>query len=279
MRESITVNVPQGIGDIFWCYQKLAPHFERININVLCVAQSDVQQRARAFCAMLPRVGAISYEQVKAPQYAKVAASTYALSSILNSNGAAVSYACNAPLERGINLLDIDPGYAVDSFVDMVGVPYEVETEDYLCVFVSGHGTNKFVWKTSQWASAVRKVATWLGTDTIKLVGASWDTKMGDALRSSLQSKYKITSHVGQLDLAASVDVIRRARFFLGYQSGLNVIAENYNVCQLMLYFPHLREMLYTWCKPDSVKSQFFATTFADDFDAFVRELPVCSDP
>ncbi len=271
MGNSITINTVQGIGDIFWVYQKLAPHFDTINMNVLCVDTGPVQLRAQAFCRMLPKVGTVNYVKVPGEAYHKVAQTTYRLPI---ANGRVVDYAVNAPLEIGINLRDIDPGAAIEEFVDM-GLPATVERGDYLCAFVAG-AKGPTLWPPEQWGLAIRKLMVPLDVKRVVLIGAEWDRAVQNEVYAYLRRKgIECTNKVG-LGLADSIDVIRRARFLFGFQSGLNVIAENYDVEQLMVYFAKLRAMQYTWCKPASVRTRFHAMTFDDNVDEAIAALPVC---
>ena len=199
----------------------------------------------------------------------------YSLRHVERSRGP-VEYAVNAPLESGKNLRDIDPGALVEEFVDLKGVPAEpIERGDYLCVFVAG-AKNGQVWPWSFWIPAIKRLARRLDTKRIALIGAEWDKQVQDPIAADLKRiGFEVRNHVGSVGLPGTIDIIRRARFFLGYQSGLNVLAENYDVDQGMFYFPKLRAMMYTWCKPQNIKTKFHAMTFDDDANAFIDALPL----
>lgn len=268
MPSAVTVNTVQGIGDIFWVYQKLAPYFDRINLNVLCIGGDQVQTRARAFCRMLPKVGEVNYVRVTIPAYHLVAQTRYAISNILRSAARGpLDYAVNSPLERGVNLRDIDPGTQIAEFVDL-GLPADVPREDYLCAFVAG-AKGPTVWTAQQWADLIETLAQRLGVARIVLIGAAWDVQVQTSIETILRRvprrRRAIENLTATMELAASIDVIRRARYFIGFQSGLNVIAENYDVPQTMLYFSALRPMMFTWCKPGNLGTLFNAATFDDD--------------
>lgn len=267
MSKTITINTVQGIGDLFWVAQKLLPHFDVINLNILVLDMGIVQTRAREFCSMLPKVGEVRFVKVSGAEYHRVAQTTYALPV---ANG---DYAVNAPLERGINLRDLDGGAAIAEFVDM-GLPASVERGDYLAVFVAG-AKNPTLWTPATWVRAIKRLAQHLDTNKIILIGAAWDKAVQDPIYADLRTAgYRVSSHVGTMGLADSVDVIRRSRFFLGFQSGLNVIAENYDVPQAMIYFSKLRAMMFTWCKPDSVRTRFHAMTFDGDINVLIGGVP-----
>ena len=270
MPRTVTINTVQGIGDIFWVYQKLAPYFDVINLVICCIGFSNVQIRAKAFCKMLPKVVGIEYRQVGPMVYHQLACKRCTLASVLTSKGA-VDYAVNAPLEIGIKLRDIDPGSRIEEFVNL-GLPAQVQRTDQLCVFVAGSSGNE-VWNVEQWLVAIKKLADKMQTKSIVLIGADWDKVIQAQVLAGLAG-YRVTNHVGTLGLADSVNVIRQSKFFIGFQSGLSVIADNYDVPQLMMYFKKLEPMMYSWCKPANIKTKFHAATFADNFDTVLACLP-----
>ena len=166
MSKSITIRTVQGIGDIFWVYQKLAPHFDVINLTILCVSMSTIQTRAREFCGMLPKVGAVTYQQVSSSAYHRVAQGRFPLVDVLRRAPGPLDYAVNDPLEQGTNLRAIDPEYPIDEFVDM-GLPATAERGDYLCVYVSGTNRSPSVWTPQKWVWAIRRVAAYLATKQV----------------------------------------------------------------------------------------------------------------
>jgi hypothetical protein len=271
---TISINTVQGIGDIFWVYQKLAPYFDTINLNILCVDTGIIQTRARAFCKMLPKVGAVTYQKVDGRTYNRVAQTRFAMSDVLHRAPGPLDYAVNSPLETGVNLRDVDPEYPIEEFVDM-GLPATVERGDYLCVFVSGTNRTPSVWTPAQWGVAIRQVAFAMTPTPSRIifVGAAWDQQIATEVATRLPDFLTVTGFVGGLSLEGSMEIIRGSRLFLGYQSGLNVIAENYNVKQLMVYFDKLLLMRNTWCKPESIRTRFWAITFATEPRSIVGEV------
>jgi hypothetical protein len=276
MPSIVTLNTVQGIGDIFWVYQKVAPYVDFINLRIMCTDDKNViQRRSKEFCSMLPKVASVEFTKVRQADYARVCNGRYAIRSVIERNRSVVEYAVNKPLEEGVNLADIDPGSKLERFVDLHNVPIDAPQEDYLCVFVAGAKAGT-VWPWHRWMLLIRQVARKLGTNNVTLIGAAWDavvnTPMADALR---KSGFKVDNRVNGAGLAATVDLIRRSRYFLGYQSGLNVLAENYNVPQFMVYFDKLRPMMYTWIKPDGYRTRFHAACFGDDVGAMVEDIEI----
>jgi hypothetical protein len=84
----------------------------------------------------------------------------------------------------------------------------------------------------------------------VLLIGAGYDSPATTALSTMLRADG--TEHSVLIDRppAEVIDILRRSAFYMGFQSGLNVLADNLDVPQLMLYYAHLDRMRYTWCKP-----------------------------
>ena len=267
------VHTVQGIGDIFWCYQKLAPYVDSLDLRILCVSNNEVQHRAKAFCEMLPKVASVKYVCGPPSRYGTVSRSRYDLLEVLSLGAVMpVDYAVNAPLEQGIPLRQVDPGMAIEEYVSLRGVPDEAPPQDdYLCLFVAGAKTGD-QYSAVRWALAAARLARRLGTDTVRIIGAGWDLRQQEELPPHLNT-FNVHSHIGAA-LPETIDIIRRSRFFFGYQSGLNVLADNYDVPQLMVYYNKLRLMQYTWPKPANVRTRFHAMTFGESPQDVIEALP-----
>lgn len=277
MPRHITLNTMQGIGDLFWVYQKVAPYVDRITFNILCTnPDSIIQQRSRKFGMMLPKVDRVMFTKVRAIEYNRVADGMYRINTITHAQeGGVVDYACNAPLERGVRLEQIDPAAEVQWTVPLVGVPNETPSDDYLCVFVAG-GKVASTWCPREWIAPIDRLAQRLNVTKVTLIGASWDVQVQAEVETHLRLRhYTVVNRTGGAALAATVGLIRRAKYFIGYQSGLNVLAENYNVRQFMVYFNKLRAMQSTWVKPDGIGTRFHSCCFGDDAIAAIDAVPV----
>jgi hypothetical protein len=297
----INVNTVQGIGDIFWVYQKLAPYFEKINLNILCTEFSVIQQRSKVFAKLLPKVGDVTFTRVNHLTYVEICESDYSLVDVLRAYDAfingeipssrqrelgsllvgtefpTVNYAVNAPLERGIRLDKLDPGYYIEEFVDLGLEPAHVEFEDYLCVFVAG-AKNDELWTPEVWVKLIDGLMPKIHTKKVVLVGAKWDIPVQSEIHKLLETKYEVINYVDELDILDTLDVIRRSKFFLAYQSGLSILADNYDVPQLMIYFEKLKPMMYSWCKKGNLPGHsvtFQAATFGDSINHILDTVKI----
>lgn len=296
-KREIIVNTVQGIGDIFWVYQKLAPYFDKLHLNILCTAlNNNVQQRGMQFAKMLPKVESVTMSKVSSETYTRVASTHVSIEEVLRTYDAfldgelqspnhdpelsaltianehtTINYAVNAPLEIGTRIEAIDHGTMLEEFVDL-GLPKVVPKEDYLCLFVAGAKNDK-LWTPKTWVKLVDGMMTKLNLSNVVLIGAEWDVPVQSEIEQLLETKYTVVNYVAEFDLRDSIDVIRRSKFFIGYQSGLSILADNYDVQQLMIYFEQLRPMMYSWCKQKNLGTTFQAACFDDSVEAILENL------
>jgi len=258
--KTITLSVPQGVGDIFWIYQKFSPYFDLINLNVLHVNKDPVQTRAKNFLSLLPKCGEINYHLVSSSIYNDVVKHTPKLSHILDSELAGAYVAYNVPLESGVRLEDIDPGYEVEWSVPVTRIECPLEYEDFICVYVSGSlKDNGSVWSVEQWKNFILTLCSQYEIDLpIIVIGAKYDRDVGEPLAKILRSSGReVKSYYDSCPMNVTY-ILEKAKLFIGYQSGLNVLADNFDTPQVMLYFPWLISMLNTWAKQSNIDKNIF---------------------
>lgn len=274
MSKCVNLNVVQGIGDIFWIYQKLAPHVDQINLNILAVNTDKVQQRSLGFIKLLPKIGSTSYKIVSSAEYDSVASQAFSLYPILDNTEEIYNYACNSPLEKGIRLENIEPGLAVEWNVPVysrqgVNIPWD----KYQILYVSGSKPD-FAWKPHVWAELMLKMRALGHSEPIVLFGAPYDQVSLEEIKAILDKNDIETMTLIGLKPEHAVHVLKHASYFTGYQSGLNIMSDNFGIPQTMLYFPFLKPMLNSWCQPGHAeKGLFNAFTFDQNVDTVVKEL------
>jgi hypothetical protein len=247
----VEITTVQGIGDLHWCYQKLAPYYDEIFYNVLTTDTScQVQTRANEFLSMLPKYGGHKFTATDLPSYVRVAKIKPLLTREMGKPW--FEYSVNGWLEEGLPIREIDHGLEVLDHVELNGVPEERPAqENALCVFVAG-AKREDLWTPTLWAMATFEIARKMQTDQVRLIGAAWDVPHQNEVEHVLRNDFglKVENMTAQLNLADSISIIRRSRVFFGYQSGLNVLAENYQIDQLNVIFDDLPAMRRAWTNP-----------------------------
>lgn len=285
--KSITLNVCQGVGDIFWVYQKFAPHFDEINFCITHVSSGakKIQHRANNFLRLLPKIKNISFRVVSSQIYDKLASSRFSMKEIMEKyqEGERIfDYACNYPLEQGIRIEEIDSNYKIEESTNIVSenYPLQFNSKEYVVVYVSGTTMQTDVveklklWNPKKWAEFVDGFCKKYNMKkNIVFIGASYDLEASNTTCEFLSElKYK-TSIVIDSNPANVINILKNSQSFIGYQSGLNIIADNLDVKQVMIYFPYLKNMLYTWCKKKNIGNTFFASTFDKNIEDVLNEI------
>lgn len=268
---SVTLRVPQGIGDIFWCYQKVAPYADRINFEIAYSGEkNDVTERSIDFLHDWPKTGDVRMVEVSPGKYRNLWQSTPESPVPVGNNG---PYAVNAALESGIRLEDVHPGSEIEWGVQIrqeaVFVP-----DSYVCLYVSGNAKRNVgyeQWGVAEWYAFVLLFMERMPGRKLVIIGADFDKEMVDELVGEFGDRLA-TSFVGESSRKVAY-ILYNADFFIGYQSGLGILADNMGTPQLMMYFPHLEKMKYTWCQPGHKNQLFFADTFDRTPDQVLKDL------
>lgn len=241
-------------------YQKLSPYCDLINFNLLITTADPVQERAKPFIELLPKVGTVQFKVVPGEEYIRAAKCRPLISETKDG----CVYAVNNYLENGTRLDEIDG--LVEWGVPFNVSPLRVREGRYVCMYVSGsprHYHDKF--SPTDWAELFVKLNL---PDDLVLVGAEYDRWMLDEVGMELTKRAVAFETCIARPAETIIRLLRDARLMIGFQSGLNVIANNYGVPTIMVDFNHLRAMARTWCRPDT---PFCGYVFEDGVDAVVE--------
>ena len=268
---SITLNVPQGLGDLFWVYQLFAPIVERVNFTIHAISSSGSQFRSAEWPHLWPKVGAVNFRLVTSQRYQQITQSRRTVAECLAEAAAGqsdgVDFAANAWLEDGRRLEDLDPLHPPQWDVPIRSAPAAGLPERYLLLCVSGDTQRhpRGCWSIEQWLELIDRLYL-RDSRSLPIVqlGAEFDRAVIELLDRELRARGHRTQAVIQPPPAEAADVLRRCELLLGYQSGLNVLADQFDRPQLMLYFRGLAQMHYTWCKPANCRRLFFAASFSE---------------
>lgn len=222
-----TIGVPQGIGDIFWCYQKLCQ--ESLHFVIWITNHSEVSLRSVPFVISWPNVEKVSVLKVTSEQYRDALL-----------HGADNFFSCNHLLESGVRLEKI-PGPTGDCVtnwnVRLECLPPSLPSH-YTCVYVSGSGR---YWDVNRWCDEISKYPA-----PYVMIGASYDYDV----QKQIVNRLEIRHHFVDSLPTTVYGILSQANFFLGYQSGLGILANHLGVASEMIYFPYLKGLMYSWNKP-----------------------------
>lgn len=277
------VQVAQGLGDIFWVYQKLSPYFEKINFNISVIGKDSIQKRSEDWLRLLPKCGKVNLKIVTSENYDRMISGRYKVQDVINRFNAGereIEYCCNRPLEEGVRLEDIDP-LPPEWGVPLVYPALPVPFREYVTLYVSGTTKSPIaardygIWSVDQWVELLNLVYKKKNLSLpVVLIGAEFDRDTTEEVQKKLTAQgYEVTSCIGKKPERVC-NILKRSEFFIGYQSGLNIIADNLKVPQIMVYFPKLYKMLNTWCRKEHIGTIFHAGIFSEGPAGIAERLP-----
>jgi hypothetical protein len=256
--KEITINTVQGIGDLIWVYRKLSLLYDKINFNVLVTKHDDVQRRAGDFLRILDKTGSISFKKVRSAVYSRVASGFYTTDKIDRE------YSVNAWLEKGIHIASIDSNPVNWD----IGLRPELfnNKKEYLLLYISGcrHIDLYHQMSSSDWAKITEKVCSMLGLNKCILIGAPYDRDKLVETKQAFNTCIDV-SVITEASISQTMGIISQAGYFISYQSGLSVIAEEFNVPTLMIYFPENRKLIHTWLRKENLDTGLFKNCFFGD--------------
>lgn len=269
-KKNITVLTPQGVGDIFWVYQKLSPYFDKINIIIATTSRWEGMQRAIPFAKTLPKVNDVSFKLITRKEYKDIMRKKYMKnliheneikkeSPLLASNGRTynyVKYSVNRWLESGIRIDEIDY-FKIEETVDILCEPIEIPDQEYIILYISGGTTKKGRWKPNRYAHLIKNTYERYNVNyPIVLLGATYDKKNLMAAGNKLKEfGYEVHTAINHKFENANY-IIKNSSYFIGYQSGLNIIADNFDIPQTMMYFNHLGRVMRSWPKKRNLEGE-----------------------
>ena len=81
--------------------------------------------------------------------------------------------------------------------------------------------------------------------------------KFGYSVHTAINPKFTNTNYI-----------IKNSSYFIGYQSGLCIISDNFDIPQTMMYFNNLGKLMYSWPKKRNIKNNIYnATQFKDNIN------------
>lgn len=283
----ITIETPPGIGDIFWCWRKLAPHFDLINCCILVPGENrnmdrnHLARRAERWIPLFPKAGKVSFRYSLQGDHRRCTREHFCLSTLLKQyeeGRRTFLYGVNGPIERGTPLEELDD--------EICATNLRIKSEpcytpnDYYIFYCSGYTNNhnnmkgpNGTWPVHKWLEFLDATHKKLG-GTAVFMGATYDVGILKAFEEhALKSCIPFHTYRNE-EPAKVIHVIKNAKFFIGYQSGLNVLADNEQVPQIELIFNKLRDIPYMWAIPEGRGSLYNGMNFDTPLEKILSFIP-----
>lgn len=264
-RGDITLIVPQGIGDVFWVHQLVAPHFARVNYRVMIGRdhRPDVQRRLAGWVEIWERGGTVDFIEGRDADYQRMLDRPRGVKELLaryDAGETTQEFAVNRWLEAGVPLESIEPELPVawDVAIRMDYMPIPWSVYGYIAVYVCGDTRhNAGVWTVEEWAELVTAIVP--PEAPVLLIGAPYDGDVLSRLQARLQFDHGYaTALITHATPAQAMYAIAGASLFISYQSGLAILAEQFRVPQVKLWFAddRHRNIKWTWVHPSRRQSR-----------------------
>lgn len=288
--DEITLTVGTGVGDIYWVYQKFAPYFDKINFDIACVGDSPTKEESRAVAWLkcFPKVGTVRevicpFTDILGLQYPQ-------MEDVIREwrrGNDPLFYCCNRWLEEGVRIEDIDPGAKVDFSIPLKTEPCELPFCEYTMLYVLGVAFEPngnavehlkappfHLWDLGQYLHLLDLIYQKYNWKLpVVVIGASWDEHTYSLISRHLNARGIPTHPMFNQPPEKVMHVMKNAKFFVAYQCGLSIVAENFNVPQIVMFFPKYSEARRTWCKKENIGRVCHEATYRQTPEEIVGEL------
>jgi len=259
-----TVGMPPGVGDMHWVLEIIESFREKHSIDELTIKLTESKDHGYSteFLKLLPFVDHVKASLEPLPfKFSIIGGDGIPLQQ--NVGGADFIMEFNSRLENGVKLKDVLPEYEVNydypieypkrakSFVKFVkkGVGGKL----YL-LYASSVGGNKNwcqgTWDAEYWVKLAEKIYNATKCTPI-LIGAKWDKGYAEEI-VKLDKDYRILNLVGKTTLPEAIGLLREAKTFVSFLSGLVILATKFKL-PTVSFWP-TKELAPNWPAPELFK-------------------------
>jgi len=233
--------VPAGIGDFSWMYSKLVGLGKEINLTISC----DAPKRLGPYTELLPLVKSVNYDGPTFPVIREKAIKN--VSELVEDTPIYIE--ANTHLERGNKLetwlpeLPINKHYLLN--LGTLNLDY-----DYIVIYTSSMGMVKCWngWGVNEWWDFLRAFNRDFKDYPIVFVGAPWDVDIVKKIVERVKERRMLLiDYSGILHIKDTLSLIKGSKYFLGFPSGLSILANVLGVKATMFYSEQIKNIMGTW--------------------------------
>ena len=254
--DDLIFEVPPGIGDISWVYSKLHLLPRKIGFRILTIGTN----RALPFVNLLPGIDNLGYgnkyrenENWLDPNVdlSQLPAGTYKLM-------------LNPSLESGMKLADAFPKQETNYHYPINTTQRHKTQAKH--ILDSLHGWPKIGFYCSSHVNAVWQINEWIQFLTylnnmfpelgLVAIGASYDDLTEEVYEMALKMGFNIVSAVGDCEIGATIEILKKLDYFVAYPSGLAILADVVDTPCLMFYWKNYHDkFLDTYADPINIST------------------------
>lgn len=259
--KKITVGMPPGIGDMHWILEIMESFKEKNSIDELTIKLTEGKDHGYSseFLKLLPFIDGIKASFEPLPfRFSIIGGDGIPLQR--NVGGADYIIEFNSRLENGVKLKDILPKYDLNYNYQ---IDYPEQSKGFAkfvkkgaggklyLLYASSVGGNKNwcqgTWGPEYWVELAEKIYATTKCMPV-LIGAKWDVGYaGEIIK--YDKNHRILNMVGKTNLPEALGLMREARSFVSFLSGLVILATRFKL-PTVSFWP-TKKLAPNWPAPD----------------------------
>jgi hypothetical protein len=266
----ITIASPNGVGDISWMISKFVGAKERV---FLLIAE-DWPQRAHQYLDLLPWLAGYKYNPHRFQEIIEFqaihGANLKTWKDITQCGFGVVYLEPNTHLERGLRLEQWLPDLPTEFHYHLKTTPPDMQKAQKLLTETEGkhvyglsaasyRGSEAWrTWDANTWLEFLRKWHEYDKEAVFLLMGGFWDD-LTQAIAS--EDDLPLIDAVGKTTWGAAVEILKRIEGYVGFSSGLGIVATVLHQKAFMLWPDHQLPLSTSWAPEHMLESGEYMTS------------------
>ena len=271
--KNLTFEVPPGLGDITWCYQKIAPLL-KTGQEVTFKICADPPLRSTSFVDTLPGIINGGYGRSYVLTRKEILPYDTDLSTLESGT---YSISLNPWLESGKHISKAYPAqkteYHFPTFVTteqclraqaIISVARD-DTELPLIGFYCSsyaHRPDLGFWSVDEWVLFLTMISDMYPAGGVRFIalGAKYDDRTLEVYHAMIAKGFQVTSAIGNANVPVTKELISRLDYFFAFPSGLGIMADVVDTPCMMWYWSNLIKenegFLNSYADPKNIESK-----------------------
>jgi hypothetical protein len=262
---TLEICVAPGIGDFAWVYAKLVTL--GLPIKILMAPDGRLVELG----SMLPPVTGVVTGPARFPEIRdKSVDPNISKANFLNLPNP-IMIEANSHIESGTRLekwlpeIELAYHYEIRLKPEHINQAHSLNIpKPYISIFgASDAGVAAYrafgAWDAEDWGRFMDDCRIRMGIPNFAVVGAQWDKSLADRI-TEVSKRYGVDcrNFAGQFHLGTSLQIIKESCYFVGFPSGLSVLAAVLRCKATMFYPGFLYRMIGQWADPETIASNEF---------------------
>lgn len=242
----LVFEVPPGIGDTLWCYQRVASLIGQHDISFkVC---GDPPYRANDFVNMMPGITNLGYGRSYSICRDLCLPYDTDLSTLTDGE---YCMQLNSWLEKGGMLGDAYPKQAIDHHPKLITTSahedqarrvidrasYRKYKIGFYCSSFA-HRPDLGLWLPDEWVTFLGMIYEILNREVeFVALGAAYDDRTMQVVDIMRAKGFSVHSTVGEADIGTTIELIKRLEYFFAFPSGLGILGDVVDTPTMMWYW------------------------------------------